>query len=83
MPRERHIYRFTFTETYAERRATCGGMDSELTGRHLTRGRTWTVVAPSEEMAVTAWRVEWGSDGTRTFGTVEKIGRVDCVITVS
>lgn len=49
------VYRIEYQTTYAERIDTCGGMDSELTGRKVTDQRSYLCVAPDETFAVAAF----------------------------
>lgn len=50
------VFSIEYKTTYHERVSTCGGMDSELTGRMLTDKRSYLCVAPNEDFAMVAFK---------------------------
>lgn len=51
-----NVYSIQYNTTYAERIDTCGGMDSEPTGKHITTRRTYLCVACDKDFAMVAFR---------------------------
>lgn len=45
------IFCIEYETTFAERVQSCGGMDSELTGKQITERRKYYVVAPTLDLA--------------------------------
>jgi hypothetical protein len=74
----RWVIHYHFTQ--AERVSTCGGMDSEPTGRRLTHNNSWSCIAPSADIAravfVEKHPKDWVIDACLAGGTV------DCVVTL-
>ncbi len=75
-----NVYKILYKTTYAERRDTCGGMDSELTGSYLTVTREYLVVAPDAEFARTAFNRYHSRD---EFLNIREIGRLDDIVSLT
>jgi hypothetical protein len=71
------VYKIEYYTTYAERVSTYGGMDSELTGQKITEKRTYLVVAPHEEFAITAFKRYHSKD---EMIKIEVIGYLDDIV---
>lgn len=74
-----NVYRVEYKTTYTERRSTYGGMDSELTGNHLTEQREYLVVAPDEHFAITAFKRCHSGDSDQ-FLTIQHVGQLDDLV---
>lgn len=72
-----NVYRIKYKSTFAERRDMLGGMDSELTGKQITKEYEYLCVAPDDAFAMTAF-LRFHTDDT--FIILEMLGRLDDLV---
>lgn len=72
-----NAYKIKYQSTQAERVDTCGGMDSELTGRQITQEYAYIVVAPTAELARADFNRYHSKD---TVHTIELVGTLSGLV---
>jgi hypothetical protein len=81
-PCDLHVIEMDYEDTHPEFSSTCGGMDSEPTGRTLTTKRTWRVVVPSLALAQELWRTTRGHVPTWKVIEWRDLGTLDALMLV-
>ncbi len=71
------VWKVTYSSVGAERVSTCGGMDSELTGRTVKYTASRIIVAPTEEIVRAAFHAK---DSHSAIDSIEVLGRVDQIV---
>lgn len=72
-----NIYRIDYNVSSHERVSTCGGMDSEPTGRMITDKRTYFCMALNKEFAMVAFRLYHSRD---EFISLTHVGQLDDIV---
>ncbi len=71
------IWKIHYSVMSAERVSTCGGMDSELTGKSVKNSGARIFLAPTEKVALAAYDAQFPS---YTVESVEFLGMVDTIV---